>query len=199
MTYDELFQGVVINTNRPELTQETAQAIKRATLKMHSLDYFQADLTEGRLSVTPSIQPRIDLQQFGPHLRKFAAISAVNSGVVSKPLKKIDPPVFGSQTKESGYFLLGGTLVLQNCGLVTGIVFQYYTLPLVATDSYNSWLALKHPYSIIDEASKTVFASVGNAEKAGFYSGLVGSKVPRPSGHIAEILSANPIGYDSAE
>lgn len=199
MTFDELFQGVVTNTNRPELELETKQAVRRATIKMHNLDFFLADITEGKLAITPTMQPRIDIAEFGKHFRKFAAIHPVADGHVGRALSKIEPDAFNSNNSTSGYYQLGGTLVIKNCGVVSGIVFQFYTTPLTAVDNYNSWIASSHPFAIIDEASKTVLASVGNMEKANFYSNLVGSKLPRPSGHIAEILSSNAIGYDSAE
>jgi hypothetical protein len=118
---------------------------------------------------------------------------------VGNPLAKLEPEVFDSKSSKAGYYQLGGTLVIRNCGVISGIVFQYYTSPITEESRYNSWIASSHPFAIIDEASKTVLASVGNLEKANFYANLVGSKLPRPSGHIAEILSANPIGYDSAE
>lgn len=199
MNFNELLAAVIVNTNRPELLAETAQAIRRAALKMHNLDYFLADLSEGKLAITPSLKPRIGLSLFGPRFRKFAALHSSNSGEVSKPLAAIEPSPFTGANKDSGYYLLGGSLVLQNCGLVDAIVFQFYSNPVVEKDNFDSWIATKHPYAIIDEASKNVLASVGNAEKANYFGALVGGKLPRPSGHIAEIMSSNPIGYDSAE
>jgi hypothetical protein len=120
-------------------------------------------------------------------------------GKLSTAIPKIDPEVFNTNSSKPGYYTLGGTLVIQNCGVVSGIVFQFYTTPNTSETNYNSWIASKHPFAIIDEASRTVLASVGNLEKANFFAGLVGNKLPRPSGHIAEILSSNAIGYDSAE
>ena len=199
MTYEELLQGVVTNTNRPELLAETKLAIRRATIRMHNLDYFLGDITEGKLTIKPSMQPRISLSDFGIRFRKFAAIYPVIDGEVGKQLTKIDPEIFQSARGKAGYYTLGGTLVIQNCGVIQGIVFQYYTSPVTSEESYNSWIASKHPFAIIDEASAAVFASVGNAEKANLFRGFVGNKLPRPSGHIAEILSSNAIGYDSAE
>lgn len=199
MTFDDLVQGVVTNTNRPELLNETKQAIRRATVKMHNLDFFLADVTEGKLTIATSIQPRINLSDLGNHFRKFAAIHPVVDGEIGKALTKIEPEIYKGAGRKSGYYTLGGTLVIQNCGVVQGIVFQYYTTPITSDDRYNSWIASSHPFAIIDEASATVLASVGNMEKANFYRGLVGNKLPRPSGHIAEILSSNAIGYDSAE
>jgi hypothetical protein len=199
MGLTDLIQEVITNTNRPELLAETKLAIRRATIKMHNLDYFTGDITEGKLSITPTIKPRIDMTQFGQRFRKFSAIYVMIDGKLSKAIPKIDPEVFNSSSATSGYYTLGGTLVIQNCGVVSGIIFQYYTAPVTTDDDYNSWIASKHPFAIIDEASRTVLASVGNLEKANFFAGLVGNKLPRPSGHIAEIISSNAIGYDSAE
>lgn len=199
MDYKEILQAVIVNTNRPELLAETEQAIRRATLKMHNLDYFLADLSEGKMAITPSLKPRIDLSVFGTRFRKFAALHSSNSGEVSEPLEVLEPSPFTGNSNKAGYYSLGGSLVLQNCGLVDSIVFQFYSNPVVEAGRYDSWIATKHPYAIIDEASKNVFMSVGNAEKANYFAMLVGGKMPRPSGHVAEILSSNPIGYDSAE
>jgi hypothetical protein len=166
---------------------------------MHNLDYFLADLSEGKLAIAPTLKPRIDLSLFGPRFRKFAALHSSNSSEVSSPLSVLEPSPFTGGASKSGYYTLGGSLVLQNCGLVDSVVFQFYSNPVVEVGNYNSWIATKHPYAIIDEASKNVFMSVGNAEKANYFANLVGGKLPRPSGHIAEILSSNSIGYDSAE
>ena len=44
MTLAELIAEAYTLTARPDLVAETASAIRKATLKMHSVDYFYRDL-----------------------------------------------------------------------------------------------------------------------------------------------------------
>jgi len=42
-TLNSLMDDVYILTNRPELVAETRLAVKKATLKLHQLDFFAKD------------------------------------------------------------------------------------------------------------------------------------------------------------
>jgi hypothetical protein len=52
-TLAELQADVITITNRPDLVAETLLAVKKATLKMHQLDFFYKDLVESGLVFDP--------------------------------------------------------------------------------------------------------------------------------------------------
>ena len=199
MTYDELVEGVITNTNRPELLAETRLAVKRSTIKMHNLDLFQYDLTQGSISFQPTINPRVDLKLLGPRFRKLAEVRVVDiSGNISPPLERLNLLDSYKKVGQAGYLTVGAALEIKSAATISRVLITYYSNPLTQEGSYDSWIATNHPFAIIDDASAGVLASVGNNERAGYFANLVGSKLPRPSGHIAEILSSNPLGESSS-
>lgn len=200
MQFNELVGAVIVNTNRPELLAETKLAVRRATTKMHNLDYFLSDLTDGSIIFAVTTRPRIDLVQFGTGFRKFAGINSFDrASGPGQPIPELDGDMDTNIVGQCGYTILGQSLNVYGMGALGGLYFRYYTLPVTDEANYNSWIAVKHPFAIIDEASAVVLASTGNNERAQFFRSLVGNKLPKPNGHIAEILSGNRIGYDSSE
>ena len=200
MTFNELVEAVITNTNRPELLRETKLAVQRSTIKMHQLDFFSNDLTQGSISFTPAINPRIDTTQLGKGFRKLAAIQASIGKGSFQTLGPIDLMTAMETKGQVGYTTIGGSIVIQSGGLSVGqLIFNYYTNPVVDESGFNSWVANNHPFAIIDDASAAVLYSVGNTERGNFFANLVGAKLPRPSGHVAEILGNNEIGYIQPE
>ena len=200
MTLIELVEAVIVNTNHPELQKETQLAVQRSTIKMHQLDFFSLDLTQGQIKFAPTINPRIDLALLGKGMRRLASVTGITQQGGFTPLEKLDL-LSAMETKgQVGYTVVGGSLVIQSGGVpLSAIIFTYYTNPVTDLARYNSWIANNHPFAIIDDASAAVLASVGANERAGYFANLVGSKLPKPSGHVAEILANNDFGYVSQE
>lgn len=194
MNFNELVEAVVVNTNRPELLNETTLAVQRSTIKMHSLDFFEYDLSEGGLNISPTINPRIDLKVLGSEFRKLARIQIMVNGKLMD-LNKLSLDEVSHGYGHQGYVVMGASLAIYFPWAVSRIHLTYYALPRVQTGQYDSWIANNHPFAIIDDASATVLASVGMNERANFFASLVGGKLPKPNGHVAEILAANPVGH----
>lgn len=49
MSFSQLIASVYVKTNRPDLIQETSDAVVAATLKMHTMDFFPKDIAPTRL------------------------------------------------------------------------------------------------------------------------------------------------------
>jgi hypothetical protein len=193
MNFKELVDAVIINTNRPELLEETKLAVKRATRKMHNLDFFSYDLTEGNIRCEPTMSLKFNLSQLGQNFRKIHSIGIItNSGVVHIP--KYDSAEFTPRKGVTTWTIYGTALNLTANQAFSSLLVRYYTFPLTTEDNYDSWIAHQFPFAIIDEASKDVLASVGNNERAALFASLVGGKLPRPNGHIGEILSSVELG-----
>lgn len=193
MNFKELVEAVIVNTNRPELLEETKLAIKRATRKMHNLDFFAYDLTEGTVRCDPTNSLRFNLSQFGQNFRKIHSIALLTThGEVHIP--KYDGSDFIPKKGMTTWTIYGTALNVAATQVFNALVVRYYTFPLTTEENYDSWLAHQFPFAIIDEASKDVLSSVGNNERAALFASLVGDKLPRPHGHIGEILSSVELG-----
>lgn len=74
MNYPELLAAVIVETNRDDLTDETAQAVLSSTQKMHGFDFFKKDLVSAFITfdVTQFLQ-FIDTSQI-PLFRKIKYI-----------------------------------------------------------------------------------------------------------------------------
>lgn len=49
MLFSEMLQEVYTKTNRPDLITQSISALRSATLKMHTLDFFDKDIQQGQL------------------------------------------------------------------------------------------------------------------------------------------------------
>ena len=196
MDFEQLVDGVITNTNRPELRREIEQAILRSTQRMHQLDYFHADLSEGSIDFPATLTARIDTKKLGATFRKMHSIFPFVGGMpVDKPIPQIPTDRIFDKAGKQGYYVLGSTLNIFSHSVLQKVLIRFFSLPLTRGGSeYNSWIADRYPFAIIDDASAVVLASVGQLEKANRFRQLVGEKLPRPTGHIADILANEPFG-----
>lgn len=78
-----LMNAVFVETNRPDLITETAQAVFSSTLKMHGMDFFPKDITPGQLVFDSSSYIQTLDTQTLPYYRAVAV------------LRKDDPSLYG--------------------------------------------------------------------------------------------------------
>lgn len=181
MNFNDLCTEVQTITNRPDLVNETQQAVRRATIKMHSLDFFAKDMRELPLVIPlPSNTVQIDMAIALPGFRAIAYIkdTAVPAGgsalpTASKMYHKIDvSELFDEyQLEKQNIWYQGGQVInIKSSTAISSLAIGYYALPTVLPAGvYFSWIAVDMPYAIIDEASANIFRLTGNAEMARFY------------------------------
>lgn len=164
MTLEELKTAVMLITSRPDLEDQTLQAIKAATLKAHSRDYWRRDLKEVMLQFDSAEY----LQAFDVYdlLPKFRAINYVRKQYgelfeIIEPVQVFD--YFKSERLNVAY--LAGTRINLKSGTPFSVVhFGYYEHPDVTEASWNSWIAEEFPYAIIYGAAATLSLIIGHQE-----------------------------------
>ena len=178
MTLAELIAEVYTLTGRPDLVAETSAAVRKATLKMHSVDYFYRDLQETIITFsTPAYKQQYDLQNNLPSYRGIKYIrywNATSTGT-ERYLEVIEPDsVVNGYGKEfvDIWYIAGAMLNLKGKEVLSNIVLGYYKHPNITTNLFSSWIAIEQPYAIIEEACANLFQMIGHAEIARKYEGL---------------------------
>lgn len=186
MTLTELTQQVYTITNRPDRVAETASAITSATLKMHQSDYYWKDIYENGFNAGSdniAYEHDIDYRAVIPlfralkYIRKWTPdLTGQNPlGCPGRLLTLVEPAnVFDDyhQQKCDIYYAAGAFIHVRSSTMDQYYILGAYVNPNVLPDTYNSWIALDHPFAIIYEAAAMVFKSVGKDEEATTYRTL---------------------------
>lgn len=170
MTLDELKSEVYLLTARPDLEDETLQAIRAATLKMHQREFWRRDLKEtGVQFETAAYLQSFDLYAFIPKFRSLAYVRKY----LGKLFEIIEPTqlfnIFGNERTDVVY-LAGNILQMRSSEPFTYFLLGYYAYPDVTVEGWNSWIAEEFPYTIIYEAAATVTVSIGYNERASSFA-----------------------------
>lgn len=178
MTLTELIAEVYTLTNRPDLVAQTLTAVRSATLKLHQLDYFYKDLFETGVAFTTS--DYIQQLEYRTLIPKWRAL---------KYIRKTD--VTGSDTlgffdiivpenildqyninRDNVAYAAGAFVQLRSSTAFQYIILGCYVNPDITASTYDSWIALDHPYAIIFEAAAAVFKMIGDTEQFAAYTQL---------------------------
>lgn len=176
MTLAELVQEVYNITNRPDLVNETSSAIRESTLKGHQSDYYFKDILEvgvnfGAAAYVQNLDYRALILNWRSlkYLRKF---DNVNQLPKYPDLDIVLPEnVFNDYQQVRCNIVYGAGAFLQ---INSGTLEQYYLLgcyvnPIITTAGYSSWIALDHPWYIINGAAAKIFKSIGKDDEAATY------------------------------
>lgn len=167
MTLNELVDEVYILTNRPDLVNETSQAVRRATLKLHSIDTFPRDLTEVGLLADPAgYFMQFDISYLEgcraiAYIRDDTGLTPTTNNkffTFTEPRAVLDD--YG-QVVTDIWYQGGASIHIKSSTSITGVQIGYYRVPDVSNSSYSSWIAELAPYAIIDEASAMIFKLLG--------------------------------------
>lgn len=179
-SFAELLADVYELTNRPDLISQTKMAVRSATLKAHQRDYYSKDLFETGIAwATPAYLQSLDYKSFDPrwrsikYLRKFDA--STTPGVAGIRFKLIPPDlIFDDYAVERSdvMYLAGANLEIKSSTQDANMILGYYRHPDTTEASYNSWIAVDHPFCIIFEAAALIFKQTGFDEQAALYRQL---------------------------
>lgn len=178
MTLAELIAEVYIHTNRPDLVNQTASAVRSATLKMHQLSYFDRDLFETGIDfVTENFLQTLDYALLLPRWRAIKYIRKSDGTNIIGPSFKILTPdfVFDSYNVEKSdvAYLSGNVFNIRSSTNFRYAILGCYLYPDVTDAGYNSWIALTQPYAIVHEAARVIFKSIGLMEESAQQNALV--------------------------
>ena len=183
--FSALLDEVYTITNRPDLVGETTSALKAATLKMHHTDFYAKDLYEtGVLFPIADYQQQFQYKQIIPLYRSFKYARVTDPSTTPVGLKQffemisIDNSLDSYKlNRENVVYLAGTQLNFRSITQFQNILFGCYLHPSVIPDTYNSWIADEHPYSIIFETARAVFRMIGFDEMAAKMDALVNEEV----------------------
>jgi len=179
MTLTELRNEVYTLTNRPDLVAETLTAVRSATLKLHQMDYFYKDIYEtGIVFTLPLYSQQIEYRTLVPrwrslkYLRKTDA-TGYDNGVFFQVLSIPEMVEDDYRLNKKDVCYVAGSIVQ----ILSSTQFQYailgcYLQPDITEATYNSWIALDHPYAIVFEAAATVFKMIGDTDQYAAYTRL---------------------------
>ena len=170
MTLTQLISEVAIATNRPDLTNDITQAIRKATMKCHLADEFKFDLSEVVITVPTQtdFHYQLDLSNTTnyPLFRKVSHIQEYNlplagNEIVFEP--KDAAGLMDDYMLESNdyYYQAGYAINIGSHKQLTQLRVGYWKLPDIGVSTYSSWIANMYPDAIIDEAASTVFKAIG--------------------------------------
>jgi hypothetical protein len=173
---------------------ETQVAIRQATLKMHSLEYFARDMATAEIRF-PAASPSLSLPIASNLLRCRKVFQVAQNGQELEHIQANDIFTSSALKRVNAWWAVGDSLVLRTNGASAVFSVSWFVAPQVdPIPSYNSWIAEAHPYAIIDEAARVVAELTGRAELAASLARNVGSlplNGALASGHIAELLRNN--------
>lgn len=194
-THAELVSDIAIATTRPDLATsgEIDIAIRRATLKLHSMAFWPKDLAEVVLTFNDATQRNQSIAT-GVDLQRFRAVKYIreNFPIVTPPTPAYlasritnEPQFFTKQepdaildnygTAMNNIWYLGGSNINLRCRLpLPAVTIGYYQYPIIQTAAtFNSWIADIYPFAIIDEAARMIFKTTGYSELAREYDNIM--------------------------
>jgi hypothetical protein len=183
MNLAELRAEVYTITNRPDLVAQTLTAIRAATLKIHQRDYFYKDLFETGISFTTSdYTQQIEYRTLIPKWRSLKYIRKTDStGTEQGAFFDVIVPenvLDDYKLNRSNICYVAGEVVqLRSKVEIQYAILGCYVNPDITEATYNSWVAIDHPYAIIFEAASLVFKMVGDTEQFAAYSDLAGMQL----------------------
>ena len=179
-TFASVVQEVYNLTNRSDLVNETATAVKAATLKVHQSDFYPKDLYETGVSFTTAAYVQsLEYRSIAPNYRALKYIRKTDADATDtgKFLEIVTPEKVVDDYKLNRTdiaYLAGSVIQIKSSTELQYIYFGCYVHPDVTSTGYNSWIADEHLYAIVFEAAGMVFKMIGFDEQAAMNKQLAG-------------------------
>lgn len=176
--YDAMLADVMTLTGRPDLEDESAVALRTATLSAHMGGTYLRDIITQFVPIpNASYTTALDIQVLFPRSRGFSKVQLldVNGAILVNPeievveFGDIYDPVYGGLKSNIAY-AAGTSLNVKSSVPANGYAVSYYQLPQVRRSQYNSWIAQLAPEVIVYGAAAIVLSTNGNEEKAAAYT-----------------------------
>lgn len=194
----QLISDVSIATARPDLvaTGDIQLAIRRATLKLHSMAFWPRDLAEGVVTfqdaslVNQSINIANNLPRFRAikYIREMYPNARATDRTVSRErfYEKLEPDFILDEygiNRDNVWYLGGSNINLRSRSIsntggtltsVPAVTVGWYQYPLVADAlTFSSWIAEAYSFAIVDEAARMIFTNTGFMDVARTYEGIM--------------------------
>lgn len=173
--YDAIYNDIVVLTKRPDLTDETALAVRNATLSVHLCDHFPRDIVSTNVpAVTSSFFQQLDTLALFARFRDVSAVALRNSSgeqILSPPIEIVEvgdlyEPGYPGVRKQNIAWLAGSTLNIYSSLASYGCYVDWFQSPSLPRDSYNSWIADSYSDPLVWYGAMIVWNRTGNEKKA---------------------------------
>lgn len=188
-SFSSIVADVYTLTNRHDLVNETALAVKAATLKAHQFDDWIKDFNEYSIQFeTSDYYQSLDYKSVVPLWRKprYVRIYDSSGGAPSTFLDYIVPEKvvdsYGANRTDV-FYVSGSNLQIRTSAQQQYFLVGCYTNPDVSTSGFSSWIANDHPFAIIYEAVAIIFKTVGQDEQVVTYRDMVKDEMTRLTQH----------------
>lgn len=164
-------------TKRPDLVDVTKNAVKAATLKLHSSDFYHKDLFETGISFdTAKYIHKLSIKELLPthrathYLRKVAVDFGSETGYVGADFLESIHPLYSKDDygiDRTDVFYAAGQII--NIRLSTEedkLLGGFYLYPTLSDEQYESWIAREMTEAIMYDAAATVFKGIGFDEQS---------------------------------
>lgn len=175
MTLAELITSVYSVTNRPDLVGQTLLEIQQATLKCHQKDFFYKDLFETGVDLgSEAYIQQLQYQTLLPRWRALKYIRKTDVNLNNGPFLDIILPEtalddFGYERTNCVYGA-GAVLQVKSNTLLRYIILGAYLNPDITESGYTSWIAVDHPFTIINHAAAAIFKQIGDTDQFAAYT-----------------------------
>lgn len=201
MNLAELISEVYLITNRPDLVGETSSAIRRVTLKLHQSDYFYKDIFETGIAFDgPAFVQDLNYRSIIPLYRAIKYIrhydptqASTDTGGLGQFLSRIDAENVLDQyncTKTDIYYVAGQQIHIKSITNSQYYLLGCYINPDVGINTYASWIAVDHPFAIINSACADIFKMIGKDEQNALYK-----QIAMEDTQVIKITNTIPEGY----
>jgi hypothetical protein len=172
MNIAELQAAVIEITNRPDLVAKTLAAVQAATLKAHHSDFYYKDIYEAEIDfTTATFEPDFEFRTFvprwraGKYFRKYDHDDAVPGDFFEEIVPENAMDSY-AQARVDVWYSAGEIIHLKSSTEERYVLMGCYRHPDITTGTFDSWIALDHPYAIVYGAAQTIFRLIGKTDEA---------------------------------
>ena len=177
--YDELLEDIIVLTNRPDLADETALALRTATRSAHLTDAYPRDCKTSVIQLPlQDFVTQLDLPTLLPRCRglsRVQVLAADGSPLLFSPEHQLEvielSDIYNDygQLRSNVAYIAGDKLNVRTLTPGYGFNIQWFQLPDTRRASYDSWIAQLYPDLLIYWAASVVLDTNGNEDKARKY------------------------------
>lgn len=168
---------VYLLTKRPDLVDATRLAVKSATLRLHSSDFFHKDLFETGITFdAPAYIHKLAIKELLPtfrnvhYLKKTAVDYSDPSGYVATSSLDSVHPLYSKDDygidRKDVYYSAGQVINIRLSTEEDRLLGGFYLYPTLNDEQYESWIAREFQEAIVYDAAATVFKGTGFDEQA---------------------------------
>lgn len=189
--WDDLLDEIYVLTNRPDLSAETAIALRQTTRLAHKSGKYWRDLKTKLITglALDAIQS-IDLAVEAPRFRGVARLcSTDNPQLEFKDTLASDLLDPDGYYRTNVYWGLGNRLNVRAAAPEAAYTLDYFEYPIMTpTASYATWLAEEHRDLLVTMSAANVLSMVGETEIAGRLQGLATAELAMLKNSNLEIV-----------